>query len=379
MRPSMALLLTLALVAAASADRHQDLRIYLDLDPPNYLNEVEEFMGFEVYVCHDCFVSIDGLRVTAFQFERTFYGIKLWQEILFPPGSFHFGDVEVDGWTVYTDFECAYPDPNGIVVVGKVGYLPLDLTPGHIKILPHPITGREVLDCHWESHYYCIYQHLGVFQEPPPGEVGCNCMPVPNPNVGIALHVDAPGQDCSYEIGGCESIETSWPSAGSALDFIVAVCNFPGGFQGVRYGLVWPEDWTFMGWQSCADSDVAPFDGISGHGTWQTWDACIPPAANATHTVGVLSLFAASPGRVWVTEYPHEDGYGASVSRCDYVDEDDVLPGNGRAGWVDVGGGEGCNPCRLLTGGPCWIPGFIPDAPSGAAEATWGAIKALYK
>jgi hypothetical protein len=373
-------LLVCALAGSAFAGRHQDLRIYLDLEPPGYLNQVEEFMGFDVYVCHDCFESIEGLATTSFKFERSFYGIKLSQECLLPEWSYS-GDVEVDGWTLWAmnPGACACPDSNGIVVVGRVSYLPLDTVPGYIRILPHPVFGTEVADCYWESHYYCIYQHLGYLQEAPPGEIGCNCTPIMNANVGIALHVDNEGVDCGYEIGSCESIDTSWSSAGSELDFIVAVCNYPAGFQGVRYGLTWPADWSFTGWQSCADVDVVPFDGVSGHGVWQTWDSCIPPAVCHPYTVGVLSLFAASSGRVWVTPYPDEDGYGVSVSRCGYTDEDDVLPGNGRAGWVDVGGGQGCNPCLLLTGGPCWVPGSVADSPWESARSTWGAIKALYR
>ena len=42
--------------------------------------------------------------------------------------------------------------------------------PGTLDIVPHPGTGREVLDCDFASDFYCILGHLGVCTPPNPGE-----------------------------------------------------------------------------------------------------------------------------------------------------------------------------------------------------------------
>lgn len=53
--------------------------------------------------------------------------------------------------------------------------------PGTLDILPHghimPGTGREAIDCNFNSDYYCMAANLGVSMPPNPGEDGCYCFP----------------------------------------------------------------------------------------------------------------------------------------------------------------------------------------------------------
>ena len=152
-------------------------RIYLDVDPPWKVHEIHPTpsVTFDVYVCLDCFgpPPEHGTRGTAFLFDRTFNGFKLGQFSLM--GGLDFGDVEVDGWTLAAGAECVYPDQWGVACVGYVTYLYLGPDPGQIQLLPHPGTGREVLDCDFNSGFYCIYANLGVSMPPPEGEPGCEC------------------------------------------------------------------------------------------------------------------------------------------------------------------------------------------------------------
>ena len=168
-----------SLAVPALADQNPDIRIYLDADPNNKVHEIHPNASetFDVYVCLDCFGEGGGTRGTAFLFERSFNGFKLGQTSLL--GGLDFGDVEADGWTLAAGADCIYP-VDDIVCVGFVNYLFLGPDPGFIMLLPHPGTGREVLDCDFLSDFYCIYANLGVSMPPPEGEPDCDCEP-PNP------------------------------------------------------------------------------------------------------------------------------------------------------------------------------------------------------
>jgi hypothetical protein len=378
------------LAFAVCADQNPNIRIYLDADPPNHLDFVEPPASgtFDVYVCLDCFNSCGGTRGTAFLLERTFQGFKLSQQALL--GGLDFGDAEVDGWTIAAGTDCVMPDENGIVCVGVITYLYLGV-PGTLDLLPHPGTGREVLDCCFLSDYYCVAGNLGVGVDPNAPEPDCECdywenppFAGQNPNVGIALHVEYEGHDCSYFLPDCNLINTAAPFDGLPKDFIVMICFHENGFCGAQYTLEWPPGWAFLNWQSCANFDVVPFPGVSGGLTYQAWVDCQPPGHPTT--IGVLTLVPTYPGRVRVW-YDVPTGVPTGVwdcavheiNGCQIQGFDHVLPypeiggiGNGRAGYVDVGGGEGCNPC-FCVGPPCW-----PEA-NPVEDATWGKIKSMYR
>ncbi len=191
------------------------------------------------------------------------------------------------------------------------------------------------------------------------------------PDIAIALHVDNnDGTVPSF----CNEFVTSWDYMFVPSYFYVMICGHlyappAAGFQGVEYGLTWPLDWMWCGWTSYADiafgDIVAPGDGTIG-----AWADC----QDETHPylAGILCLMPMSPGRVSVTVHP--DSGVAQVADCDAV-ASLVLPipmGNGRAGWVDVLMGPGCNPC------PCWGPPCHPEY-SPVESQSWGTIKALYQ
>jgi hypothetical protein len=369
--------LALVFAVSAFAGENPDIRIYLDADPNNHLHEIHPLASetFDVYVCLDCFGPGGGTRGTAFLIERTFQGFKLSQTSLL--GGLDFGDAEVDGWTLAAGADCVYPDADGVVCVGVIQYLYLGV-PGYAKILPHPGTGNEVLDCNFESDYYCVHANLGVSEPPPPGDPDCECVAPPNPDVGIAVHVDYEGHDCSFHLADCLFINTAWPFIGEPLDFMIMNCFFPEGFTGDEYSIIYPPDWVFLNWQDCSDYQTDPYDGSSGDGVVQWWLNCqpAPGPAGGPHTVGILSLIPMSPGRVYVWMHPTTGVAGVyNCSNPPVIDE--VLPwetvGNGRAGWVDVAGGLGCNPCYCV-GPPCW-----PEETNPVEDATWGSIKAMYR
>jgi hypothetical protein len=175
-------LLILGLAGSAFGIGNPDVRIYLDADPNNLVHEIHPGPSatFDVYVCLDCFGDdpyLSGTRGTAFLLVRTFGGFKLAQVALL--GGLDFGDAEIDGWTIAAGAACVYPDIDGVVCVGVVTYLYTG-PEGTLDILPHPGTGREVLDCDFLSDYYCIYANLGVSMPPNPGEPDCDC-PENNP------------------------------------------------------------------------------------------------------------------------------------------------------------------------------------------------------
>jgi hypothetical protein len=174
-------LLSLALIALMAIPvlgaQNPNIRIYLDVDPPNKIHRIDPAASasFDVYVCLDCFGTQGGTRGTAFLIERTFTGYKLAQAALL--GGLDFGDVEVDGWTIAAGTDCVYPDDSGVVCVGRITYLFLGGA-GTATLAPHPGTGRQVLDCDFqEDDLYCIYANLGVGVDPLPGEDGCDCEP----------------------------------------------------------------------------------------------------------------------------------------------------------------------------------------------------------
>jgi hypothetical protein len=175
MKTAMLVAILVALLPVATmAGQNPDIQIYLDADPSNFVHEVcpDASGTFDVYVCLTCFGPDGGTRGTAFLLTRTFQGFKLSQTSLL--GGLDFGDAEVDGWTLAAGADCVYPDVDDVVCVGVIQYLYLGV-PGTLDIGPHPGTGREVLDCDFQSDFYCVLANLGVCVPPNPGEDGCEC------------------------------------------------------------------------------------------------------------------------------------------------------------------------------------------------------------
>ncbi len=174
MKTAMLVLVLVALISTpAFAGENPDIQIYLEIDPPNFIHEIhpEPSATFDVYVCLTCFGPDGGTRGTAFLLNRTFEGFKLSQTSLL--GGLDFGDAEVDGWTLAAGADCLYPDAADVVCVGVIQYLYTGV-PGTLDLAPHPGTGREVLDCDFQSDFYCILAHLGVSAPPNLGE-DCDC------------------------------------------------------------------------------------------------------------------------------------------------------------------------------------------------------------
>jgi hypothetical protein len=182
MKTTLLSLLLIALIAgAAFAAENPDIRIFLDADPPNLVHRVDPVASgtFDVYVVLDCFGngSNGGTRGTAFLLVRTFQGFKLSQTSQL--GGLDFGDAEIDGWTIAAGADCVYPDADGIVIVGIINYLYLGV-PGTLDLMPHPGTGRSVLDCDFaEDDEFCVFANFGVGVDPNPGEGECTCTPAP--------------------------------------------------------------------------------------------------------------------------------------------------------------------------------------------------------
>ena len=175
MKAVVSLMLAMAFVAGpAIAVDNPDIRVYLDSDPPNEINEITpaDNSTFSVYIVIDCFGEGGGTRGLGIVFDRTFGGVKLGQTSLL--GGLDMGDIEDDGWTFVAGVDCVYPDVNGMVVGGYIDYL-YQGTPGTIQIVSHPVSGREVLDCNDLMDYFCIYKNFGVHDTAPAGEPGCDC------------------------------------------------------------------------------------------------------------------------------------------------------------------------------------------------------------
>jgi len=171
----MRCVLAVALVAAVAcgtawAGDNPDIRIYLDVDPPNYVHRIDPDVNdmFDVYICLDTFGEGAGTRGVGVLFDRTFGGIKTGQTNLL--GGLDMGDVEVDGWSCVAGADCVYPDENGIVTVGYVSYLYTG-APGGIAILEHPVSGTEVLDCNDIEDHFIVIGNLGVNADPPEAPV----------------------------------------------------------------------------------------------------------------------------------------------------------------------------------------------------------------
>ena len=157
-----------------SASQNPHIRVYLDAGPPNLISEIHPLPGttFDVYVCFDCLGRCGGVMRAGFLLDRTFSGLKTAQVNLL--GGPDFGDAEVDGWTITSGPDCAYP-ADDVVLAARLTYLYL-AEPGNLDVLPHPESGRHVEDCESnEDDEYCFLVGLGVCTAPHFGQDYCDC------------------------------------------------------------------------------------------------------------------------------------------------------------------------------------------------------------
>jgi hypothetical protein len=180
MRLVLTVLLTAALAVSASAGLNPDARMYLDFDPPDGVHRIEEPPDpvVNIYVVLDCLGVDSGINGCTIHFERTF-GATAHDEVCLI-GFFSGGDVEDPefGWYIVTQGECIYPDANGMIIVGYVLYYYTG-PPGYVKIAAAEVAGKEVLDCNNMTDVYCVADNAGIGADPPPGDPGCYCGPVP--------------------------------------------------------------------------------------------------------------------------------------------------------------------------------------------------------
>ena len=161
------------LALPAFADQNPDIAFGLDsTDPPSQMNHLAEVpaASFNVYLVLSCFGEGGGTRGLGVLFERTFPGYKLGQTSLL--GGLDMGDIEDDGWSLVAGADCVYPAlGTDYVVAGYIEYLPTG--PGTIQILPHPVSGQQVLDCNDLMDYFCIYANFGIVTAPPAPDDEC--------------------------------------------------------------------------------------------------------------------------------------------------------------------------------------------------------------
>jgi hypothetical protein len=174
-----------------------------------------------------------------------------------------------------------------------------------------------------------------------------------NPMAKVAVHVKDHNskQGCAAlpAIEACEDINTTY--AQHSFDAFPVFFDLVE-YQGVEYGMCWP-DWAYSAaWTQCADLVIGeiswPGDGIS-----QTWTECHGEAIVIT---GWAWLYADGPGLVAVCDHPIS---GATLI-LDCASGLDEPIGNYPAG---VFGAEGEDPC---------VPVMIEPT-------TWGAIKGIFE
>jgi hypothetical protein len=174
-----------------------------------------------------------------------------------------------------------------------------------------------------------------------------------NPLVKVAVHVKDHNskQACGAlpAIGACEDINTTY--AQHSFDAFPVFFDLVE-YQGVEYGMCWP-DWTYSAaWNQCADLVIGeivwPGDGIS-----QTWTSCRNEAIMIT---GWAWLYADGPGLVTVCNHP----VTGEIQVLDCHEAINAPVANYPAG---VFGAEGEDPCQ----------------PVMIQPTTWGAIKGIFE
>jgi hypothetical protein len=174
-----------------------------------------------------------------------------------------------------------------------------------------------------------------------------------NPLAKVAVHVKDHNskQACANlpAIEGCGDINTTF--ADYSFDAFPVFFDLVE-YQGVEYGVCWP-DWTYSAaWTQCADLVIGgivwPGDGIS-----QTWTQCHTEAIVIT---GWAWLYADEPGLVTVCNHP-VSGVIQILDCAEGLDEPVI---NCPAG---VFGAEGEDPCE----------------PVMIQPTTWGAIKGIFE
>jgi hypothetical protein len=161
-----------------------------------------------------------------------------------------------------------------------------------------------------------------------------------NPFPKVAVHVMAhnPRRTCSRDFPDltyvCSDIEVTYP--GQSFDVFPVFFELYE-YQGVEFGLNWP-DWTYSAvWHSCADmaeGDIRrPGDGVS-----MVWFEC---QQDAVLIPGWAWIYADGPGQISVCPYPFLGWpYEIRILDC-YGGTDEAFV----TGYAGVYGAEGCHPC----------------------------------
>lgn len=158
-----------------------------------------------------------------------------------------------------------------------------------------------------------------------------------NYDAKVAVHVIAydPHMNCAEslpEIAGCADIQHTYEGS----NFLAFPVFFDlNEYQGVEFGLSWPDWEGSAAWQSCADLSIGdishPGDGIS-----LVWHDC-----HLDHTVvpGWVWVYADGPG--WIEPCPHPYTGRIKILNCREVTDEPW-------GWCRAGvnGAEGDDPCQ---------------------------------
>ena len=174
-----------------------------------------------------------------------------------------------------------------------------------------------------------------------------------NPQAKVAVHVKDHNskQACTSlpAIEACEDIITTY--AEFSFDAFPVFFDLVE-YQGVEYGVCWP-DWTYSAaWTQCADLVIGgivwPGDGIS-----QTWTSCHSEAIVIT---GWAWLYADEPGLVTVCDHP----VTGAIQILDCAEGID-------------------GPVAVFSSGVFGAEGEDPCAPVMIEATTWGQIKGMFE
>ena len=174
-----------------------------------------------------------------------------------------------------------------------------------------------------------------------------------NPQAKVAVHVKDHNskQSCDVlpPIEGCDDIVTAY--TGFSFDAFPVFFDLVA-YQGMEYGLCWP-DWTYSAaWTQCADLVIGgivwPGDGIS-----QTWLSC---RAEAVAITGWAWIYADGPGLVSVCGHP----VTGEIQVLDCEGHVDQAVASFAAGVFGAEGEDACAPVMI-------------------EATTWGAIKGMFE
>ncbi len=181
MRALMTLCVILLASFVAVAGQNPNVRLYVSFDPVEYVPSIQpEFLEtYTAYVMLDCLgteTSEGGIENIYFRLDSTGGLLPLNSLIWHVPADIPITWPELDGdiflpmTECFSDVPCPLVSASSIWVGGS----------GCIVINDHNELPRHVVDCNWETDYYCVISHGSVAGgECPPGDPGCECSATP--------------------------------------------------------------------------------------------------------------------------------------------------------------------------------------------------------